>query len=62
LEAHKSHIITWDIIGVDVGFENPSFACIELDYSESDQDPSGEAYRDVMKVSLLFLILGSYFL
>jgi splicing factor 3B subunit 3 len=50
LEAHKSHIITWDIIGVDVGFENPTFACIELDYSEADQDPSGEAFKEAIKV------------
>ncbi|KAI3520039.1 hypothetical protein L1887_09260 [Cichorium endivia] len=37
LEAHKSQTITYSIAGVDCGFDNPIFAAIELDYSESDQ-------------------------
>ena len=32
LEAHKSHTIVFNIVGVDVGFENPMFATLELDY------------------------------
>ena len=32
LEAHKAHTIISHIVGVDVGFENPMFACLELDY------------------------------
>ena len=32
LEAHKAHTLVYDIVGVDVGFENPMFACLELDY------------------------------
>lgn len=32
LEAHKSHTLAFDIVGVDVGFENPMFACLEIDY------------------------------
>lgn len=43
LEAHKSETILFSVVGVDVGFENPIFAMIELDYSEADQDPTGEA-------------------
>eukprot|EP00116_Pleurobrachia_bachei_P016504 sb/3476766/ len=43
LEAHKANTIVFDICGVDVGFENPTFACLELDYEEADGDPSGEA-------------------
>ena len=42
LEAHKSYTIVFHIVGVDVGFENPLFACLEIDYEESDNDPSGE--------------------
>uniref|UniRef100_A0A0M3HRW1 Splicing factor 3B subunit 3 n=1 Tax=Ascaris lumbricoides TaxID=6252 RepID=A0A0M3HRW1_ASCLU len=41
LEAHKSHCICYSIVGVDVGFENPTFACLEVDYEEVDHDPSG---------------------
>ncbi len=37
LEAHKSHTLVFDIVGLDQGFDNPVFAAIELDYSESDQ-------------------------
>ena len=32
LEAHKSHTVVYHIVGVDVGFDNPMFACLELDY------------------------------
>lgn len=32
LEAHKSHTLVFDVVGIDVGFENPMFACLELDY------------------------------
>lgn len=35
LEAHKSHTLVFDITGIDVGFENPMFACLELDYEVS---------------------------
>lgn len=39
------------MIGVDVGFENPLFAALEVDYGESDQDPTGEAFNSAEKVS-----------
>lgn len=45
LEAHKSNTFVYHIVGVDVGFENPTFACIEMDYEEADQDATGEAAR-----------------
>ena len=32
LEAHKSHTLVYHAVGVDVGFENPMFACLEMDY------------------------------
>ncbi|KAG8934150.1 pre-mRNA-splicing factor rse1 [Tulasnella sp. 417] len=50
LEAHKSHAIIHHIIGVDVGFDNPMFAALEVDYSESDQDPTGEAFNNAEKM------------
>lgn len=50
LEAHKSSAIIHNIVGVDVGFENPIFAALEVDYSESDQDPTGEAFNRTEKV------------
>lgn len=51
LEAHKNHAIIHHIVGVDVGFDNPMFAALEVDYSESDQDPSGEAFSNAEKVT-----------
>lgn len=42
LEAHKTETIIFSVVGVDVGFDNPIFALIELEYKEADQDPSGK--------------------
>ncbi|KAG0304071.1 Splicing factor 3B subunit 3 [Linnemannia gamsii] len=50
LEAHKSHTIVQYCTGVDVGFENPIFACLEVDYTEADQDPTGEAFKESEKM------------
>lgn len=40
LEAHKSKVITFDICGLDVGYANPMFACIEVDYGEKENPES----------------------
>ncbi|KAJ6491555.1 mono-functional DNA-alkylating methyl methanesulfonate N-term-domain-containing protein [Mycena vulgaris] len=45
LEAHRTGSIIHHIVGVDVGFENPMFAALEVDYTESDQDPTGNAAK-----------------
>ncbi|MFH4974589.1 hypothetical protein AB6A40_001298 [Gnathostoma spinigerum] len=47
LEAHKSHCICYGIVGVDVGFENPTFACLEVDYEEVDHDPTGQLAKKI---------------
>ncbi|KAL0481974.1 splicing factor 3B subunit 3 [Acrasis kona] len=39
LEAHKSHTIIYSTVPVDVGFDNPMFACLELDHGEFDHIP-----------------------
>ena len=44
LEAHKANTFVYHCVGVDVGFENPMFACLEVDYEEVDNDPSGIHY------------------
>lgn len=53
LEAHKQRAIIHSMVGVDVGFENPLFAALEVDYGESDQDPTGEAFKAAEKVRSL---------
>ena len=52
LEAHKSHTLVYHLVGVDVGFENPMFACLELDYEVSD-------CRDFSIILLCAEIIGS---
>jgi len=32
LEAHKSNTFVYHMVGVDVEFNNPIFACLEIDY------------------------------
>jgi splicing factor 3B subunit 3 len=49
LEAHKPQTLVFALVSLDVGYENPVFAALEIDYSDSDQDPSGQAYKDVEK-------------
>ncbi|CAK7213777.1 pre-mRNA-splicing factor rse1 [Sporothrix curviconia] len=46
LEAHKPGVIVLAMVALDVGYANPVFAALEMDYSEPDQDPTGEAYRE----------------
>ncbi|KAI5479642.1 splicing factor 3B subunit 3 [Pseudohyphozyma bogoriensis] len=50
LEAHKQRAIIHSMVGVDVGFENPLFAALEVDYGESDNDPTGEAFNSAEKM------------
>ncbi|KAI0916430.1 pre-mRNA-splicing factor rse1 [Taiwanofungus camphoratus] len=50
LEAHKNNSIIHNIVGLDVGFDNPMFAALEVDYSESDQDPTGDAFNNAEKL------------
>ncbi|KAI0229654.1 Splicing factor 3B subunit 3 [Lamellibrachia satsuma] len=50
LEAHKSNTLVYHMVGVDVGFENPTFACLEIDYEESDCDPTGETAQKTQQM------------
>lgn len=43
LQAHKSHTLVLSMVGVDNGFENPQFACLEVDYNETRWEGSGDA-------------------
>ena len=50
LEAHKSQTIVLTTEGLDVGFDNPIFACLELNYGDADEDPTGEAAAQTEKL------------
>ncbi|CEG40787.1 pre-mrna-splicing factor rse1 [Plasmopara halstedii] len=54
LEAHRSNAIHLGVVGLDVGFENPIFACLELDYADADADPSGQAAREAVKTLVCY--------
>lgn len=47
LEAHKPGTIVLAMTALDVGYANPVFAALEVDTSEVDQDPSGQALEEV---------------
>ncbi|KAM0799652.1 CPSF A subunit region-domain-containing protein [Usnea florida] len=49
LEAHKAQTLVFALVGLDVGYENPVFAALEVDYTECDQDPTGQAFDELEK-------------
>jgi splicing factor 3B subunit 3 len=59
LEAHKNAAIIHHIVGLDVGFENPMFTALEAEYTESDQDPTGEAFNKAEKVLRFSLLISN---
>ncbi|KAL4791857.1 CPSF A subunit region-domain-containing protein [Aspergillus venezuelensis] len=54
LEAHKPQTLVFSLIALDAGYENPVFAALEVDYSESDQDPTGRAYDEIEKLLVYY--------
>lgn len=47
LEAHKPGVVVLAMVALDVGYANPVFAALEMDYSEVDQDATGQATEEV---------------
>ncbi|KAL5333942.1 CPSF A subunit region-domain-containing protein [Aspergillus crustosus] len=54
LEAHKPQTLVFSVVALDAGYENPIFAALEVDYSESDQDPTGQAYEEIEKLLVYY--------
>lgn len=46
LEAHKPGVLVFSMVALDVGYANPVFAALETEYTEADQDSSGQAARE----------------
>lgn len=46
LEASKANTLVFHMINVDVGYENPLFACIEMDYEDADDDHTGRVAQE----------------
>ncbi|KAK6605591.1 pre-mRNA-splicing factor rse1 [Botrytis cinerea] len=49
LNPHKAQTLVFALVALDVGYANPVFAALEIDYGESDQDPTGQAYDEIEK-------------
>lgn len=49
LEAHKPQSIVFALCALDVGYENPVFAVLEVDYTDADQDGSGQGFDELEK-------------
>lgn len=55
LEANKAHNIVFDLLGLDVGYENPCFAAIEKDYGDSDHNYLATGKTDTsIETNLIF--------
>ncbi|RDL40402.1 uncharacterized protein BP5553_00381 [Venustampulla echinocandica] len=54
LEAHKAQTLVFALVALDVGYANPVFAALEVDYGESDQDPTGQAYDEIEKTLVYY--------
>ncbi|KAG0434967.1 hypothetical protein HPB47_018757 [Ixodes persulcatus] len=59
LEAHKSSTLVYHAVGVDVGFENPVFACLEMDYEVTEIKLK---YFDTIPVAASMCVLKTGFL
>lgn len=54
LEAHKAQTLVFALVALDVGYANPVFAALEVDYGDSDQDPTGQAYEEIEKTLVYY--------
>ena len=54
LEAHRPQTLVFAMVALDVGYENPIFAALEVDYSESDQDSTGQAFEQIEKLLVYY--------
>lgn len=41
-------------MALDVGYANPVFAALEVDYGDSDQDPTGQAFEEIEKTLVYY--------
>lgn len=50
LEALSPSSLLFHLVGLDVGYDNPVFATLEVNYTDADLDPTGQAYKNSQKV------------
>jgi splicing factor 3B subunit 3 len=49
LEAHKHFVLVHALVAVDVGYENPKFAALEVNYEELEANNTGIQVNDLVK-------------
>lgn len=49
IEASSPSSLLFHLVALDVGWDSPIFASLEVNYSDVDQDPSPRAFQDVQK-------------
>lgn len=49
LEAHKPQALLYSVCALDVGYDNPQFATLEVNYAEADVDVTGKAVEELEK-------------
>ena len=54
LEAHKAQTLVFALVALDVGYANPVFAALEVDYADADQDPTGQAFEEIEKTLVYY--------
>lgn len=53
LEAHKPSTLLYNLVALDVAYDNPVFAALEIDFSQVDSDSTGEAI-DLINKELVY--------
>lgn len=53
LEAHKANTIVFGVVGVDVGYDNPIFACLEVEYGDLDDGIMNDASKKLSPDELI---------
>lgn len=55
-EVNKAQTLTFALCAVDTNFQNPVFAALEVDYTDSDQDPSNISYETREKLLVYYRV------
>ena len=54
LEAHKTHTLCFDLAALDVGYENPLFVSLEVDYGDMDSDTASVNTGEYQKLLVYY--------
>lgn len=55
-EVNKGQTLTFALCAVDSAFDHPTFAALEVDYTDIDQDPSDISYEERQKMLVYYRV------